>query len=62
MAAAVAVSGAGAPQGANPNEQLLTDPNVIIRRYQGMQQECQGLAGKVGVGRPIDRSTNGLIH
>ena len=54
MAAAVAAGGPGAPQGAG-GEQLLTDPNVIIRRYQGMQQECQALAGKVGL---VDRSTS----
>lgn len=34
-----------APAGAQPGD--LTDPNLIIRKYQIMQQECQALAGKV---------------
>lgn len=59
MAAAVAAGSgvAGAAQQQQPSgEPLLTDPNVIIRRYQAMQQECQALAGKVrawvgGLGR-----------
>lgn len=43
--ATASVAAMAAPAGAQPGD--LTDPNLIIRKYQIMQQECQALAGKV---------------
>lgn len=43
--------------GGEGGEQMLTDPNVIIKRFQMLQGECQTLAAKV---RSVRNESGGL--